>query len=181
MLTANGLRALTLNTPHPPAAEESLAVTTKTASVSYSEWTLRLRAQNTGLATANQAESISWALERRAQEQAGPAEPRRAAAGESGRSTTPEQQGAPPARGVWGYVVGRMGRGLTVNRTKYFWLFSPTQLLTQGQWWSIFRMHRLQTLKQPTRPTVRGVLAVAGGPTGNADPLWLRSSQVASC
>lgn len=21
-----------------------------------------------------------------------------------------------------------------VNRTKYFWLFSPTQLLTQGQW-----------------------------------------------
>ena len=35
---------------------------------------------------------------------------------------------------------------LTVKSTKYFWLFSPTQLLTQGQWWSIFRMHRLQTL-----------------------------------
>lgn len=34
-----------------------------------------------------------------------------------------------------------------VNRTKYFWLFSPTQLLTQGQWWSILRMHRLQTLQ----------------------------------
>ena len=36
---------------------------------------------------------------------------------------------------------------LTVKRTKYFWLFSPTQLLTQGQWWSILRMHRRQTLK----------------------------------
>ena len=34
-----------------------------------------------------------------------------------------------------------------VNRTKYFWFFSPTQLLIQGQWWSIFRMHRLQTLQ----------------------------------
>jgi len=30
---------------------------------------------------------------------------------------------------------------LTVKSTKYFWLFSPTQLLTQGQWWSIFRIH----------------------------------------
>jgi hypothetical protein len=30
---------------------------------------------------------------------------------------------------------------LTVNNTKYFWLFSPTQLFTHGQWWSIFRMH----------------------------------------
>lgn len=38
-------------------------------------------------------------------------------------------------------------RGLTVKSTKYFWLFSPTQLLTQGQWWSIFRMQRLQTLQ----------------------------------
>lgn len=37
---------------------------------------------------------------------------------------------------------------LTVNSTKYFWLFSPTQLLTHGQWWSIFRMHLLQTLKE---------------------------------
>lgn len=37
--------------------------------------------------------------------------------------------------------------GLTVKSTKYFWLFSPTQLLTQGQWWSIFRMQRLQTLR----------------------------------
>lgn len=41
-------------------------------------------------------------------------------------------------------------RGLTVKSTKYFWLFSPTQLLTQGQWWSIFRMHRLQTLQVDT-------------------------------
>ena len=32
----------------------------------------------------------------------------------------------------------RKQQGLTVNKTKYFWLFSPTQLLTQGQWWSIF-------------------------------------------
>lgn len=38
-------------------------------------------------------------------------------------------------------------RSLTVKSTKYFWLFSPTQLLTQGQWWSIFRMQRLQTLQ----------------------------------
>lgn len=38
-------------------------------------------------------------------------------------------------------------RWLTVKSTKYFWLFSPTQLLTQGQWWSIFRMQRLQTLQ----------------------------------
>ena len=30
---------------------------------------------------------------------------------------------------------------LTVKSTKNFWLFSPTQLLTQGQWWSIFLMH----------------------------------------
>lgn len=37
---------------------------------------------------------------------------------------------------------------LTVNSTKYFWLFSPTQLLTHGQWWSILRMHLLQTLKE---------------------------------
>lgn len=37
---------------------------------------------------------------------------------------------------------------LTVNSTKYFWLFSPTQLLTHGQWWSIFRIHLLQTLKE---------------------------------
>lgn len=34
-----------------------------------------------------------------------------------------------------------------VNSTKYFWLFSPTQLLTHGQWWSIFRIHLLQTLQ----------------------------------
>ena len=27
---------------------------------------------------------------------------------------------------------------------KYFWFLSPTQLLIQGQWWSILRMHRLQ-------------------------------------
>lgn len=37
--------------------------------------------------------------------------------------------------------------GLTAKSTKYFWLFSPTQLLTHGQWWSIFRMQRLQTLQ----------------------------------
>lgn len=35
-----------------------------------------------------------------------------------------------------------------MKSTKYFWLFSPTQLLTQGQWWSIFRMQRLQTLRE---------------------------------
>lgn len=34
-----------------------------------------------------------------------------------------------------------------VNNTKNFWFVSPTQLLTQGQWWSIFRIHRLQTLQ----------------------------------
>lgn len=37
---------------------------------------------------------------------------------------------------------------LTVNRTKNLWFFSPTQLFTQGQWWSIFRIHRLQILKE---------------------------------
>ena len=39
-------------------------------------------------------------------------------------------------------------RTLTVNKTKNFWLFSPTQLLTHGQWWSIFRIQRRQTLKE---------------------------------
>lgn len=39
---------------------------------------------------------------------------------------------------------------LTVNSTKYFWLFSPTQLFTQGQWWSIFLMQRLHTLDTHT-------------------------------
>lgn len=34
-----------------------------------------------------------------------------------------------------------------VKSTKYFWLFSPTQLFTQGQWWSIFLMQRLHTLQ----------------------------------
>lgn len=33
----------------------------------------------------------------------------------------------------------------TVNRTKYFLLFSPTQLFTHGQWWSILRIHRWHT------------------------------------
>jgi len=36
---------------------------------------------------------------------------------------------------------------LTVKRMKYFWLFSPMQLLTHGQWWSIFRIQRRQTLQ----------------------------------
>lgn len=40
---------------------------------------------------------------------------------------------------------------LTVNKTKNFWLLSPTQLLTQGQWWSIFLMHLWQTLKRITK------------------------------
>lgn len=40
---------------------------------------------------------------------------------------------------------------LTVNRTKNLWFFSPTQLFTHGQWWSIFRMHRLQILQERTR------------------------------
>ena len=39
-------------------------------------------------------------------------------------------------------------RTLTVNKTKNFWLFSPTQLLTHGQWWSILRIQRRQTLKE---------------------------------
>ena len=34
---------------------------------------------------------------------------------------------------------------LTVKRTKYFWFPSPTQLFTQGQWWSILRIHLWQT------------------------------------
>lgn len=34
-----------------------------------------------------------------------------------------------------------------VNKTKNFWLLSPTQLLTHGQWWSIFLMHLWQTLQ----------------------------------
>lgn len=40
---------------------------------------------------------------------------------------------------------------LTVNKTKNFWLLSPTQLLTQGQWWSIFLIHLWQTLKRITK------------------------------
>lgn len=40
---------------------------------------------------------------------------------------------------------------LTVNRTKNLWFFSPTQLFTHGQWWSIFRMHRLQILEERMR------------------------------
>jgi len=39
---------------------------------------------------------------------------------------------------------------LTVKSMKYFWLFSPMQLLTHGQWWSIFRIQRRQTLKYHT-------------------------------
>lgn len=35
---------------------------------------------------------------------------------------------------------------LTVKSTKNLWFFSPTQLLTQGQWWSIFLIHLLQIL-----------------------------------
>ena len=37
---------------------------------------------------------------------------------------------------------------LTVKSTKNLWFFSPTQLFTHGQWWSIFRIHRLQILKR---------------------------------
>lgn len=37
---------------------------------------------------------------------------------------------------------------LTVNRAKYFWLPSPTQLLTHGQWWSIFFTHLPHTLQK---------------------------------
>lgn len=32
------------------------------------------------------------------------------------------------------------------NRRKYFILYIPTQLFIHGQWWSILRIHRLQTL-----------------------------------
>jgi len=39
---------------------------------------------------------------------------------------------------------------LTVKSMKYFWLCSPMQLLTHGQWWSIFRIQRRQTLKYHT-------------------------------
>ena len=42
-------------------------------------------------------------------------------------------------------LPGRPATSLTVKSTKNFWLFSPTQLLTQGQWWSIFRIHLWQT------------------------------------
>lgn len=37
---------------------------------------------------------------------------------------------------------------LTVKSTKKRWFFSPTQLFTHGQWWSIFRMHLLQILQR---------------------------------
>lgn len=37
---------------------------------------------------------------------------------------------------------------LTVKSTKNRWFFSPTQLFTHGQWWSILRMHRLQILER---------------------------------
>lgn len=40
---------------------------------------------------------------------------------------------------------------LTVKSTKYLWFFSPTQLLTQGQWWSIFLIHLLQVLPRGER------------------------------
>ena len=33
------------------------------------------------------------------------------------------------------------------NWMKYFWFFSPTQLLIQGQWWSILRMQCLHILQ----------------------------------
>ena len=44
---------------------------------------------------------------------------------------------------VWIYNADR----LTVKSTKKRWFFSPTQLFTQGQWWSILRMQRLQMLR----------------------------------
>lgn len=44
---------------------------------------------------------------------------------------------------------------LTVKSTKYFWLFSPTQLFTHGQWWSILRMQRLQTLSEREREKIK--------------------------
>jgi len=37
---------------------------------------------------------------------------------------------------------------LTVNRIKNFWLLWPTQLLTHGQWWSIFRIQRWHMLQR---------------------------------
>lgn len=63
-----------------------------------------------------------------------------------------------------------LGRGLTVNRTKYFWLFSPTQLLTQGQWWSIFRIHRLQTLQGPQGRPSGAVRAAGAQPSREPSP-----------
>jgi hypothetical protein len=33
------------------------------------------------------------------------------------------------------------------NRMKSFWLNKPTQLLIQGQWWSIRKMQRWQVLQ----------------------------------
>lgn len=48
-----------------------------------------------------------------------------------------------------GLIEGfKAGVRLTVKRTKYFWFDSPTQLFTHGQWWSIFRMQRLQMLRR---------------------------------
>lgn len=52
---------------------------------------------------------------------------------------------------------------LTVKSTKYFWLFSPTQLLTQGQWWSIFLMQRLQTLYERQEKDLNGQLLTLQG------------------
>lgn len=34
-----------------------------------------------------------------------------------------------------------------MKSTKNFWFFSPTQLFTHGQWWSIFLIQRLHTLR----------------------------------
>jgi len=40
-----------------------------------------------------------------------------------------------------------MNEILTVKRMKNFWLLCPTQLLTHGQWWSIFWIHRWHILQ----------------------------------
>lgn len=47
-----------------------------------------------------------------------------------------------------------------MKSTKNLWFFSPTQLLTQGQWWSIFRMHLLQILQEAENVPMHDTLSL---------------------
>ena len=59
------------------------------------------------------------------------------------RQTGLRRKGMPSRSSTW-IETSPVNR---VKSKKYFWLSSPTQLLTQGQWWSFLRMQRPHTMQ----------------------------------